>query len=64
MKRVISLTFSDYYEKYQNITCYSIKGATDDSYLVSACYDLKFKGVIHRHREWISSMWNGMAREI
>ena len=38
-------TFSEYYEDYQNITCYSTKGATDDSYLVSVCYDLKFKGV-------------------
>lgn len=38
-------TFAQYYEDYQNITCYSTKGATDDSYLVSVCYDLKFKGV-------------------
>ena len=38
-------TFSEYYEDYQNITCYSTKEATDDSYLVSVCYDLKFKGV-------------------
>ena len=33
---------SDYYEKYENITCYSMPGANDDSYLVSAVYDLKF----------------------
>lgn len=33
---------SDYYEKYENITCYTMPGATDDSYLVSVCYDLKF----------------------
>lgn len=33
---------SDYYEKYENVTCYSMPGATDDSYLVSAVYDLKF----------------------
>ena len=38
-------TFSKYYEDYQNIACYSTKGATDDSYLVSVCYDLKFKDV-------------------
>lgn len=38
-------TFSAYYEDYQNITCYSAKGATDDSYMVSVCYDLKFKDV-------------------
>jgi hypothetical protein len=34
--------FSDYYEEFQNITCYSMQGATEDSYLVSVCYDLKF----------------------
>ena len=33
---------SDYYEKYENITSYSIQGATEDSYLVSAVFDLKF----------------------
>lgn len=33
---------ADYYEKYENITCYSMPGATDDSYLVSTVYDLKF----------------------
>ena len=33
---------ADYYEKYENITCYSMPGANDDSYLVSAVYDLKF----------------------
>lgn len=33
---------SDYYEKYENVTCYSMPGATDDSYLVSTVYDLKF----------------------
>lgn len=35
-------TFSDYYESFDNIVCYSMPGATDDSYLVSVCYDLKF----------------------
>ncbi len=34
--------FSDYYESFDNIVCYSMPGATDDSYLVSVCYDLKF----------------------
>lgn len=38
-------TFSDYYEDYQNIMCYSMPGATEDSYMVSVCYDLKFKDV-------------------
>ncbi len=35
-------TFSDYYEKYEDITSYSMQGATEDSYLVSVCYNLKF----------------------
>jgi hypothetical protein len=35
-------SFSDYYEEFQNIECYSTQGATEDSYLVSVCYDLKF----------------------
>ena len=38
-------TFAEYYEDYQNIVCYSMPGATDDSYMVSVCYDLKFKDV-------------------
>lgn len=38
-------TFADYYEDYQNIVCYSMPGATEDSYMVSVCYDLKFKDV-------------------
>lgn len=38
-------TFADYYEEYQNITCYSTQGATEDSFLVSVCYDLKFKDI-------------------
>lgn len=38
-------TFSDYYEDYQNIVCYTMPGATEDSYMVSVCYDLKFKDV-------------------
>ena len=38
-------TFAEYYEDYQNIECYSMPGATDDSYMVSVCYDLKFKDV-------------------
>ncbi len=39
------LTFSEYYEDYQNIVCYSMPGASEDSYMVSVCYDLKFKDV-------------------
>lgn len=38
-------TFSEFYEEYKNITCYSTPGQTKDSYLVSVCYDLKFKDI-------------------
>lgn len=38
-------TFAEYYEDYQNIVCYTMPGATEDSYMVSVCYDLKFKDV-------------------
>lgn len=37
--------FSEYYEGYQNIVCYTMPGTTEDSYMVSTCYDLKFKDV-------------------
>ncbi len=38
-------TFSDLYEEYRNITCYSAPGATDDSRVVFVSYDIKFKDV-------------------
>ncbi|MDD6481242.1 MAG: SH3 domain-containing protein [Lachnospiraceae bacterium] len=38
-------TFSEYYEDYQNIVTYSMPGESEDSYLVSVCYDLKFRDV-------------------
>lgn len=37
--------FSQYIEKYQNISCYSKAGLTKGSYLVSVYYELKFYGV-------------------
>ncbi|MCI5855865.1 MAG: SH3 domain-containing protein [Agathobacter sp.] len=37
--------FGEYIESYENIACYTKRGLTDDSYLVSAYFDLKFYGV-------------------
>ncbi len=37
--------FGEYIESYENIVCYTKRGLTDDSYLVSAYFDLKFYGV-------------------
>ena len=37
--------FSDLYEEYRNIVCYSAKGAAEDSYFAFVCYDLKLKDV-------------------
>lgn len=37
--------FSQYIEAYQNISCYSKKGLTEGSYLVSVYSELKFYGV-------------------
>lgn len=37
--------FSAYIESYENISCYTKRGLTDNSYLVSAYFDLKFYGV-------------------
>ncbi len=37
--------FSAYIESYENISCYTKSGLTDNSYLVSAYFDLKFYGV-------------------
>ena len=37
--------FSTYIESYENISCYTKSGLTDNSYLVSAYFDLKFYGV-------------------
>lgn len=34
--------FSECYEEYQNIECYSMPGATEDSFLVFVSYGLKF----------------------
>jgi hypothetical protein len=37
--------FSQYIEDYENIVCYTKAGLTEDSYLVSAYFDLKFYDV-------------------
>ncbi|MCM1105907.1 MAG: SH3 domain-containing protein [Blautia sp.] len=34
-------TFSEYYEEYRNIECYTLR-LNDEEYFVSVCYDLKF----------------------
>ncbi len=35
-------TLSQFYEEYQNIVCYTKQGLSKDSYIVSACFDIKF----------------------
>lgn len=37
--------FSQYIESYQNVSCYTKRGLTDGSYLVSAYFEMKFYGV-------------------
>lgn len=37
--------FSQYIESYENVACYTKTGMTENSYLVSAYFDLKFYGV-------------------
>lgn len=35
-------TMSQYYESYNNITCYTKHGLSRDSYIVTVCFDVKF----------------------
>ncbi len=37
-------TMSQFYEEYRNIKCYTKHGLSKDSYIVSACFDIKFAG--------------------
>lgn len=37
-------TMSQFYESYQNLKCYTKHGLSKDSYIVSACFDIKFVG--------------------
>ncbi|MCI6537780.1 MAG: SH3 domain-containing protein [Lachnospiraceae bacterium] len=43
-KSYISM-YSQYIEKYNNITCYTKAGADDNSYIVIAAFDIKYKNV-------------------
>lgn len=42
MEKSYITTMSEFYEEYQNIKCYSKRGLSKDSYIVSACFDIKF----------------------
>lgn len=43
MEKSYITTMSPFYEEYQNIKCYTKHGLSKDSYIVSACFDIKFK---------------------
>lgn len=43
MEKSYIMTMSPFYEEYQNIKCYTKHGLSKDSYIVSACFDIKFK---------------------
>lgn len=38
-------TMSQFYEAYQNIKCYTKHGLSKDSFIVTACFDIKFAGI-------------------
>lgn len=42
MEKSYITMMSQFYEEYQNITCYTKRGLSKDSYIVSACFDIKF----------------------
>lgn len=44
MEKSYITTISQFYEEYQNIKCYTKHGLSKDSYIVSACFDIKFTG--------------------
>ena len=44
MEKSYITTMSQFYEEYQNIKCYTKHGLSKDSYIVSACFDIKFTG--------------------
>ncbi len=44
MEKSYITTMSQFYEEYQNIKCYTKHGLSKDSYIVSACFDIKFAG--------------------
>lgn len=42
MEKSYIAAMSQFYEEYQNIKCYTKHGLSKDSYIVSACFDIKF----------------------
>lgn len=44
MEKSYITTMSQFYEEYRNIKCYTKHGLSKDSYIVSACFDIKFTG--------------------
>lgn len=44
MEKSYITAMGQFYEEYQNIKCYTKHGLSKDSYIVSACFDIKFKG--------------------
>ena len=43
MEKSYITVMSQYYESYENVVCYSKHGLSKNSYIVSACFDIKFK---------------------
>lgn len=43
MEKSYIAAMSPFYEEYQNIKCYTKHGLSKDSFIVSACFDIKFK---------------------
>lgn len=44
MEKSYITTMSQFYEEYRNVVCYTKHGLSKDSYIVSACFDIKFAG--------------------
>ena len=44
MEKSYITTMSQFYEEYRNVKCYTKSGLSKDSYIVSACFDIKFAG--------------------
>ena len=42
MEKSYITAMSQFYEEYQNVTCYTKHGLSRDSYIVSACFEIKF----------------------
>lgn len=44
MEKSYITTMSSFYDEYQNVVCYTKQGLSKDSYIVSACFNIKFAG--------------------